>query len=299
MSVHFKNMLASIASQDYYAESIDISENIDIQEFSALGTKSSYAFPINRPEGTININFYITSGVEISNIESQYAETGFVQVEAGPFVLKNALLNSFSIQGDATSMIKGSVSYNYYGQMESGSTPSKGTAEIVPAHGAASSGSLLDFGANQLLDFNYNFDQSFEVQYVLGSNDPAKVIFNEATKQLDISNLISDMDFPKTNLTGVDGLCDGSANSEGFYERTGEIYINNLCQENIYTLPITGFIQQRSLDSQPGGEVVESITITKRFIKDVGCDGNPIPTTTIAPTTTTTIAPTTTTTSSP
>jgi|TARA_Y100000289_G_scaffold19707_1_gene19023 hypothetical protein len=272
MSVRFENMLASIDGQDYYAESIDISESISIQEFSALGTKNASAFPTNRPEGTININFYITSGVEISNIEDQYAETGFVQVQAGPFTLRNAILNSFSIQGDATSLIKGSASYNYYGQMESGSTPSKGTAEIVPAHGASSYGALTNFGAHELLDFDYSFNQSMEVQYVLGNNDPAKVIFNDATQEFNLSNLISDMNFTKTNLTGVDGLCDGSASGEGFYERSGSLYIKNLCNESVYNLTVSGFIQERSLSSQPGGEVIESIKITKKFVANKGCD---------------------------
>lgn len=265
-------MLVSVDGQSYYAESVDISESISIEEFSALGTKNANYFPTNKPEGSVNIGFYVTSGSEISSIESQYAETGFVQVSAGPFTMNKALLNSFSVEGDGTNIIKGSLTYNYYGQMKKASTPSQGTATIVPAHGAASDGSLAEFGANQLLNFSYNFSQSFDVEYSLESNDPTKVVYTEGTRELKISNLISDMDFNKTNLTGVNGLCDGSASSEGFYKREGYITLRNLCNEYVHNLHITGIVQARGIQTQPGGEVIEDITITEKYVADKGCD---------------------------
>ena len=95
MSLSFKNLKTVVNGQDYYAESVDISESISIETFSALGTKSSYAFPSNKPEGSINMTFYVTTGDELSNIESQYAKSDFISISVGPFEVSNALLNSF------------------------------------------------------------------------------------------------------------------------------------------------------------------------------------------------------------
>lgn len=272
MSIYFKNMPVSIDGQAYYAESVDFSESIGIEEFSALGTKQPYYFPSSKPEGSVNVSFYITSSSEITNIQDQYSETGFINLQVGPFTLQNSLLNSFSIEGDSTTLIKGSASYTYYGQMQKGSTPSHSTAEIDPAHGAASTAAMEGFGYSDLLNFNYNFNQSFDVQYQIGGNAPSKVIFNEATIELQMQGLISDVDFSKTNLTGANALCDGSADEEGFYQRQGQINLKNLCQGNLGTINIDGFVQERSMSVEPGGEVVEQVKVTQKYVADKGCD---------------------------
>lgn len=272
MSIYFKNMPVSIDGQTYYAESVDFSESIGIEEFSALGTKQSYYFPSSKPEGSVNVSFYITNSNEVTNIQNQYSETGFVNVQIGPFTLQNSLLNSFAIAGNSTTLIKGSVSYSYYGQMQKGVTPSHATAEIKPAHGAASTASMQNFGYSGLLNFDYNFSQSFDVQYQIGGSTPSKVVFNEATIDLQIEGLISDVVFDKTNLTGTNALCDGSAAEEGFYQRQGQINLKNLCENNVGTININGFVQERSMSVEPGGEVVEKVKITEKYVADKGCD---------------------------
>ena len=92
MSVQFKNMKASVGSQDYFAESISISEGIDLEYFSALGTKSQGVIAPTHPEGTFSIDFYITTGNEINNIRNSHGSTAFSEVRAGPFIMKKALL---------------------------------------------------------------------------------------------------------------------------------------------------------------------------------------------------------------
>lgn len=272
MSIYFKNMPVSIDGVGYYAESVDFSESIGIEEFSALGTKQSYYFPSTKPEGSVNVSFYITSANEITNIQNQYSETSFTNLSIGPFTLANSLLSSFSIAGDSQSLIKGSVSYTYYGQMQKGATPSHTNAEIKPAHGAASTASMQNFGYSDLLNFDYNFSQSFDVQYQIGGSTPSKVIFNEGTIELQIEGLISDVDFTKTNLTGVNALCDGSAAEEGFYQREGQINLKNLCQNSVGAINVDGFVQERSMSVEPGGEVVERVKITEKYVADKGCD---------------------------
>lgn len=272
MSLFFKNLKATIDGQDYYAESVDLSESISIETFSALGTKGAYAFPSNKPEGSMNMTFYLTTGTEISNIEDQYGKTGFVDLKVGPFEMDFGLLNSFSVQADANSMIKGSVSYNYYGQMSSGSTPTKGTAEIVPAHGAASSGDFSDIGISEILNFDYSFSQSHEVQYGLGNNAPSKVVFNEASKELSVSAIVSDVDFSQTDLTGVNALCDGEPGDAGFTKKNISVTLNNLCQENVGSLSVSGYLSERSIGVEPGGEVVETVKVIEKFVRDANCD---------------------------
>ena len=50
MSLYFKNLRTAINGQSYYAESVDISESIPIETFSALGTKKGlmHFHPINQ-----------------------------------------------------------------------------------------------------------------------------------------------------------------------------------------------------------------------------------------------------------
>jgi len=267
-------MKASIDGQGYYADSIEISESLPLEEFTALGTKKSYVVPVNKPEGSISISFYITSGTEISNITNQYAKYNLSTIQAGPYVINDAILNSFSIQGDATSMIKGSVSYNYYSQMSTGSTPSKSTVEIIPAHGAASQGSLSQFGGSALIDFNYSFNQSFNVDYVLESGNAKTISFGGATESLELSSLVDDFDFAGTSLTGESGLCKdeaGGPGGEGFFERSGNIQIKNLCDQNVHELSIVGILDERSVSSSSDGDVMQSVKITKKFVEDAGC----------------------------
>tara|TARA_X000001036_G_scaffold300940_1_gene280015 strand:- start:2001 stop:2864 length:864 start_codon:yes stop_codon:yes gene_type:complete len=287
MNASFKNMIASVNGQNYYAESVGLSESISIEYFAPMGTKNYSAFPTSKPEGSIDITFYITTGNELDAIKSGYAETGFSTVEIGPFHTSRALLDSFSVSSDASNIIRGDLSYTYYGQIESGTVPPKSGASIIPAHGAASSGSLEDFGASRILSFNYSFNQSFDVKYSFGNKNPSSVSMTDATRSLSIENLISDVDYEKTNLTGASGLCK-SDQGDGFTKRSGFIELNNLCNEYVGQLEITGYLESRSFSVEPGGEVIENISIGEKYVKNTGCSPETSTTTTTTTTSTTT-----------
>jgi len=272
MNAFFKNMSTSVNGQAYYAESVNVSESIQIEYFSAMGTKNYSAFPTKKPEGSISMSFYITTGEEINAIESGYANTGFSSIQVGPFSTDYALLNSFSVSSDPNSIIKGDATYSYYGQINSGQVPDQMNDTIVPAHGAASIDSMEDFGANRILDFNYSFSQSFDVKYSLGSPSPSKVTMTDATRSMSINNLISDTDYEKTNLTGASGLCNNNE-GEGISKRTGCITLKTLCQNRVGQLDISGYIESRSFSASPGGELIESLDITEKYVKETGCDG--------------------------
>ncbi len=285
MQVSYKNLITDINGQDYYAQSVDLSESIEIEYFSALGTKNYSAFPRGKPEGDISMQFYLTTGSEIEAIESGYASTGFSKISIGPFSTDQALLQSFSISSDHDSLITANASYSYYGQINSGVVPDKKTASIKPAHGAASSGDLTGFGINRMLNFSYSFDQSFDVKYSLGSISPSKIVMNGASKRLSVSSLISDLDYEKTSLTGASGLCAGEE-GEGFQKKSGYINLNNLCNNFVGSVSINGYMESRDFSSSPGSEVVESIRVTEKYVKDEGC--SPSTTTTTTSTTSTT-----------
>lgn len=269
MSIHFKNMKALIDNQSYYAESIEISESININYFSPLGTKSYGTIPSKPPEGTVNINFYLTTGTEIDVIESGYANTGFSQIQAGPFQLDKALLNSFSVDGSSNSVIKGSASYTYYGQMTSGSIPTKDSATIIPAHGASSSGNFGELGISGVLDFNYSYSQDFNVKYSLSSSGPNKVEFIGGSKQLTLNSVISDTDLEKSNLSGEGGIC---ISNSGISGRQASVGLYNLCQDHVGDLTISGYITSRSISTNPGSEIVQNINVSQKYVKDAGCD---------------------------
>lgn len=264
-------MPVSIDGVSYYAESVSISESIPIETFSALGTKESYVLPINKLEGNINIDFYITSSNQITKITDQYAKNNFINISAGPFSMQKCLLSSFSVDGNSESLIKASCSYNYYNQMTKGSTPAVQNQDIKPAHGAASTSTLSSFGFSSLLNFQYSFNQTFDIQYEIGSSVPSKTVFNGGDIALSITSIISDITFNTTNLIGTNATCDGSS-SGGVQTKSGTITLKNLCENNVGTIEIDGFLQERSIGTNPGEEITETLKILQKYVLDQGCD---------------------------
>ena len=109
-----------------------------------------------------------------------------------------------------------------------------------------------------------SFNQSFDVNYSISGEQPSKVIFNGGSQDLSLEVLISDVDFDKTAMTGSSGLC-------GLTARTAEVNLYNLCGNHVSDLPMSGYLTERSISTTPGSEVVESITITQKYVKDGGC----------------------------
>lgn len=270
MSVYYKNLKTIVDGQVYYANSVDMSESVDMQDFAPMGTSKSYSFPSNKPEGTMNMNFYVTNANEITKLHDQLGQTGFISLSVGPFSVSNALVNSFSIQGEPNNILQASASFTYYGQMSKGSTPTQSTATINPAHGASSTVAVSDVGMADVINFDYSFSQSYEVQYSLGSSDPTKVIFNEATKEMELTALMSDVTFSKTNLTGANELCN-EIDSEGVSRRSLSITLKDLCSSTIQTLYVSGYLTSRDVTAEPGGEVVQTINVTEKYVPAGGC----------------------------
>lgn len=270
MSVYYKNLKTIVDGQVYYANSVNMSDSVSMQDFSPMGTTKSYSFPSNKPEGTMSMNFYVTSASEITKLHDQLGQTGFVNLSVGPFSASNALVNSFSVQGEPNNILQASASFTYYGQMSKGATTAQSTATINPAHGASSTVSLSEVGMADVVSFDYSFSQSYEVQYSLGSSTPTKVIFNEATKEMELSALISDVTFSRTNLTGANELCN-DINFQGVSRRNLSITLKDLCSNTIETLEIDGYLTARDITAEPGGEVIETINLTEKYVPSGSC----------------------------
>ena len=249
-------------NSSYYANSVSISESLAELNFGTLGSNSTNSVTAKAPEGSIDVSFYITSGTEINAITGHYGKTGFIEVSAGPFTAKKSLLNSFSLSLEPVGMIMGSMSYNYYGQIESGSIiPISSSPTIQPAHGATSSVDLESVGVSGVIGLTYDFSQSYDVGFSLGQIGPARVTFQEMTKTLSIDAQAQDVSFGKSSLTGESGICHSPEGEDGFSVKSGIISLKNLCNENIAELGVTGYLESRSFDANQTENVLQSLSL--------------------------------------
>jgi hypothetical protein len=270
MSVYYKNLKTTLDGQVYYANSVSISEGVEMQDFTPLGTTKSYSFPSNKPEGSVDIDFYVTSSSEITKLHDQLGQIRLLSLSVGPFSTSQALVSSFSVRGEPNNILQASASFTYYGQMSKGSTPAQSNATIDPAHGASSTVSLSEVGMADVVSFDYSFSQSHEVKYSLGDSAPSKIIFNEATKEMELSALMSDVTFSKTNLTGANELCSG-IDSDGVSRRNLSITLKDLCSSTIETLEIDGYLTSRDITAEPGGEAIETVNVTEKYVPNGNC----------------------------
>ena len=273
MSLSFKNMLSTVNGISYYADSIDISESLPIEEGGALGTDNTTMVASGPVEGTVNIGFYITTGAELSNLMNLRGSTGFLNVQAGPLQTNNAILNSFSVEGDSLNMVKGSISCQYYGQIQSGSAPSTpAPVTILPAHGALSVASVGELGAAGCLSFSYSFSQTPTASYAIGEGTlPVALTMSKGEIDIGIETISEDVNFNQSNLTGASGLCPETAGQSGLSVKSVEISVRNLCDEVITGISASGYITDRSITPQSNAKTTESFAIKGSFVKPDEC----------------------------
>lgn len=270
MSLTFENMAVAVSGEDtdlsssYYANSVSISESLGEINFGSLGSNSTNSVSAKAPEGSIDISFYITTGGEIDAITGHYGKTGFIEVNAGPFKAKKCLLNSFSFALEPLGMVMGSMAYTYYGQIESGSFDATSSSPTIrPAHGAKSDLTLDSMGVSGVLSISYDFSQSYDIGYTLGQSAPARVTFQEMTKNLSIDAQAQDIDFSKSSLTGASGICHAPIGEDGFSLKSGSISLKNLCNEGIAEFNLSGYLESRSFDGAPGENVAQSLAMVE------------------------------------
>ena len=270
MSLNFKNMAASVSGSDtdlsssYYANSISISESLSELNFGSLGSNATNSVSAKAPEGTIDLSFYITTGSEITAITGHYGKTGFLEVRAGPFTADKCLLESFNFAIDPVGMVMGSTSYSYYGQIQSGALNPTGSAPTIrPTHGAKSDLNLDSMGVSGAIAISYDVSQSYDIGYTLGQSAPARVTFQELTKNISIDAQAEDVNFSKSNLTGASGVCHTPIGEDGFSLKSGIISLKNLCDEEIASFDFSGYLESRSFESAAGDNVQQSLSLTE------------------------------------
>lgn len=254
-------MAVAISGQKYYADSASISESLSELNFASLGGNTINTVNAKAPEGSIELSFYITTGNEITNITNQYGKTGFQEVKVGPFTAEKSLLQSFGVQVDPVGVLRGSLNYAYYGQLTSGVGAAPSGATIIPAHGAASTVGVTDVGVTSAVGFSYDFSQSFDVAFSIGSSAPARVTFQEMAKELSIDAQAHDTSFSQSALTGSSGICHNASGEAGFSVKTGVLVLKNLCQESIGELGVTGYLETRSFSMEANQNVQQSLSI--------------------------------------
>jgi hypothetical protein len=263
----FKNLAANYNSQHYYADSISFSESAPMQEIKTLGNAETTSIMANPVEGTISMSFYFTTGAESSAMTGQLGKTGFKGFNAGPLSVDKALLTSWSVEGSASEVIKGSAGYAYYGSLTSGAAvPSTAPATINPAHGAKTTLSIGDLGVYEIQSFTYSIDQSYEATYALGSLTPTRISMTEGTITLDIEGPTDGTDWEKTVITGVDGLCPPAEGVPGANYKDYTLSVRSLCDDTpIMTISNSGILDSKSFSITPGEPVSSSFTLINKF----------------------------------
>ena len=270
----FKNMGATYNGQNYYADSISISESAPMQEIKTLGNSNSTSYMANPVEGTVSMSSYITTGTEYSNLTGQLGKTGFKEYSAGPLSFPESHLTSYSIEGSAGELLKTSTSYTYYGAMISGGAgggATKGNVDIQPAHGGMSTLTLGDpaddqtFTMHEISDFSYSVEQSYEVTYALGSLKPTRVKMTEGSITLEVNGPTDSTDWSTTVITGDEGMCPPTGNKPGGWVEYTLVVKGACSEEAIMTIDGSGRLDSKSINITPNEPVASSFTLVNTF----------------------------------
>ena len=255
-------------TQTYYADSISISENVQIEQRKIMGSNTVGVFAPTPPEGSIDVSFYLTTGMELEHLDNQVGKTGFSSVQVGPLSTSTALLNSYSVEVSSENIVKGAMNYSYYGQLSSGGASSDGDVTIIPAHGAATAVTLTDLGMQGATNLSYSFSQTFEVDYALSSSSPTKVTVTAGTREVQLDAISSDIDFTQSSLTGASGLCRAEDGYAGFALRQGYVDLYNLCNELVKRITFSGYLVDRGFSIEPNSLTDQSLTIREDLVPE-------------------------------
>ena len=261
MGFEFKNTEVLINNQSYYADSVQISENADY-DYDKDGN-ATVAF---QPQGSVDISFYVTSSQEITNIENSFGSVDFVDLDVGSYTVTNAIVNSFSIDGEENDLIKATVQYDYYaetGKLSAGGSSSQTTGiTISPAHNAASTASVSDFTSTGILTFSYSHSQEIEVTK---TSTGANFAFTESTKNLTFTLPTEDAVFNKINLT--QGYQQGSLSSV-FQQTNVGISLNDLCQNSKGSISVAGNLTNANFDLTQNEDAISQLSVTQKYFGD-------------------------------
>jgi hypothetical protein len=254
MSNCYKNFPVIINYSDnttynIYANSVSLSEDINLENSSSLGIKGSKAvFNRSAPNGQLTVDSYLTNDLSIFNNLKESNDQN-ITIQVGPYSCPSpCLLSSMSINIVAGEPITVQRTFNYFGELTTGTAPPPTGDVINPvvAENINISG-FSDAGmSDQISSIDWSFSQEYEQYNLLGETTP-KVVFREGQVQLSVqgeglpSSLVSDSCLvpPKVYSISVSG-CDG---------------------EDLGSLLITGYLQARTSDIASEQDEVNSASI--------------------------------------
>ena len=268
----FKNLAANYNEQHYYSDSVTYSESATMQEIKTLGNTNGTSVMANPVEGTVSMSYYLTEAAEASAMTGQFGKTGFKSFSTGPLSVSDTHLTSWSIEGSANELVKGSASYTYYGSMISGSAGgSSGDATITPAVGGKTTLTLKTPAGstvlNEISSFSYSIDQSYEVTYALGSLTPSRVKMTEGSMTLEVDGPTDSVDWTQSIITGDEGLCPPTGDGPGGWINY-VLKLRSACstgENTIFTVTNSGRLESKSITIAPNTPVQSSFTLVNKF----------------------------------
>tara|TARA_Y100000593_G_C4298738_1_gene332173 strand:- start:500 stop:1327 length:828 start_codon:yes stop_codon:yes gene_type:complete len=254
-------------SVSLFSPSISINESSSLDNLPALGLMGiSGVYPSEPPNGTVNLDFYITGTentspfLDLRKYIYERDEDNFIDIAVGPYEIEDAVLTDYEISANVNDIITARASFNYYGQLATSTVPDQDVLSGSMVHSYISNGDFSDLGFSASpFSFNYAFSQSYEIFRTIANPlvDVALFIDGSETASVDGYGL----------PTGIVGSTRSSSSTAWYVPKTGgfSFELKNTCGEKLAEIGITGEFSDRSAAISDGEVVNGSIEIIKQL----------------------------------
>jgi hypothetical protein len=251
MATSYQNVTVSVNGASLFATSASVSFQVPLEGVRALGNVKAIAtIPNGHEQGTLDISFLVTSdpiGAIFSSITNAPTAYNGTPVNIGGLSYPNAYLTSYSLNGEANSIINGSASFTVFapgGGAFTQASPGNALTESI-GHGSATT-----IPVTNGVGFDYSANVEYQPFYTLGSSLVNSVIFSSASQTLtlrgnNIGRLITQCPIKETVSFSIGAICVGGS---------------------LATVSIQdGKLQSSESSVQAGGLVEGNYVITKNF----------------------------------
>jgi len=251
MATSYQNVTVNVNGAPLFATSASVSFQVPLEGVRALGNVKAIATIPNGPvQGTLDISFLVTSdpiGAIFSSITNAPTAYNGTSVNIGGLSYPNAYLTSYSLNGEANSIINGSASFTVFapgGGAFTQASPGNALTESI-GHGSATT-----IPVTNGVGFDYSANVEYQPFYTLGSSLVNSVIFSSASQTLtlrgnNIGRLITQCPIKQTVSFSIGAICVGGS---------------------LATVSIQdGKLQSSESSVQAGGLVEGNYVITKNF----------------------------------
>lgn len=176
-------------SETIFSNSVSLSENLNIEHASSLGIPgSNTVYSQQLPRGEITVDSYLVDGLSIIN-KLQGSSDQEVSIQFGPYSCPTpCVLSSISVSISLGEPITVRRSFNYFGTISVGSSPTPQTPSLVPVvpdnltlNGFEGLGSF-----SNPQSISWSFNQSYEEYYLITSTKPI-IVFSQGQIKMDVN----------------------------------------------------------------------------------------------------------------